>query len=174
VAWTAPDVERVEPDLVSDERTSLEQWLDFHRATLQQKCAGLTAEELATPSTPPSVLTLHGLVRHMADVERWWFRRHAGQEDVPTLFWTGSGEPDADFTALGDAQGDLDTYRAECDASRAAVAGMALDAVVPSRGHHPERVRDLRWIYVHMIEEYARHNGHADLVRERIDGAVGD
>jgi hypothetical protein len=173
MAWTAPSTERAHPDLVSDERTSLEQWLDFHRETLLQKCAGLTGEQLATAALPPSVLTLQGLVRHMAAVERWWFRMHAAQEDVPVLYWKGP-DPDEDFTVLDDAAADLETYRAECDAARAAVAGIGLDVVVPSRGDHPDRVRNVRWIYVHMIEEYARHNGHADLLREQIDGAVGD
>jgi uncharacterized damage-inducible protein DinB len=171
--WTAPTAERPEPDLICDERTSFEQWLDFHRATLLQKCSGLTEDQLKTAALPPSVLTLHGLVRHMAAVERWWFRMHAGQEDVSVLYWQGP-DPDADFTDLGDAQADLEVYLAECSAARAAVADLPLDLVVPSRGDHPERRRDLRWIYVHMIEEYARHNGHADLLREQLDGVVGD
>jgi hypothetical protein len=68
----------------------------------------------------------------------------------------------------------LAAYREEVERARAAVAGKSLDDVVPSRGHHPERARDIRWIYVHMIEEYARHNGHADLIRERIDGQTGE
>ena len=173
MTWTAPAAERTEPDLIGDERTSHEQWLDFHRATLLQKCSGLTAEQLGTAALPPSVLTLQGLVRHMAAVERWWFRMHAAQEDVPVLYWQGP-DPDADFTDLDDPQTDLDSFAAECAAARAAVAGLPLDLVVPSRGDHPERRRDLRWIYVHMIEEYARHNGHADLLREQLDGTVGD
>ncbi len=69
---------------------------------------------------------------------------------------------------------DLQAYRSEVVAAREAVRGMHLDEEVPSRGHHPERTRNIRWIYLHMIEEYARHNGHADLIRERIDGATGD
>ena len=172
--WTAAPVDRVEPDRVADERTGLEQWLDYHRATLLTKCAGLTADGLKRRAVPPSRLSLLGLVRHMTEVERWWFGMHAAQQDRTLPY-----DPDGvglDFEDIGsaDADADLAAYRAECEASRAAVAGRSLDAVVPSRGDHPERVRNLRWIFLHMIEEYARHNGHADLLRETIDGATGD
>lgn len=172
--WTAPEVERTEPDRIADERTSLEQWLDYHRATLLTKCAGLTAEQLKRRAVPPSRLSLLGLVRHMVEVERWWFRMHAAGEDVVFVY-----DPDGvgrDFEEIdeADAADDLATFEIECAAARAAVAPRALDDVVPSRGDHPERVRDIRWIFVHMIEEYARHNGHADLLREAIDGATGD
>jgi hypothetical protein len=174
MTWTAPDVDRVEPDRIADERTSLEQWLDYHRQTLLWKCAGLTAEQLKQRSVPPSQLSLLGLVRHMTEVERWWFRMHAAQEDHTLPY-----DPDSiglDFTEVdgADAAANLIAFREECDASRAAVASKGLDDVVPSRGDHPERTRDIRWIYVHMVEEYARHNGHADLVRELIDGSTGD
>ena len=173
-AWTAPQVDRREPDLIAEERTGLEQWLDYQRATLMLKCAGLTAEQLRLRSVPPSRLSLLGLVRHMVDVERWWFRMHAAGEDIDLVY-----DPDAvglDFEALeqADAKVVLESLREECEAARAAVAGRRLDDTVPSRGDHPERVRDIRWIYVHMIEEYARHNGHADLLREAIDGTTGD
>jgi Protein of unknown function (DUF664) len=172
--WTAPAIDRTEPDRVAGERTSLEQWLDFHRATLLMKCAGLTAAQLKQRAVPPSRLSLLGLVRHMVDVERWWFRMHAAREDIGFIY-----DPDSvglDFEAVEDADAgeNLATFRRECEAARAAVAGRALDAVVSSRGDHPERERDIRWIYVHMIEEYARHNGHADLLREAIDGITGD
>ena len=172
--WTAPAVDRAEPDLVSGERSSLEQWLDYHQATLLMKCAGLTADQLKRRAVPPSRLSLLGLVRHMTEVERWWFRMHAAQENH-----TMPHDPDAvglDFEDLenADAAGNLDAYRVECEHARSAVAGRSLDSVVPSRGDHPERSRDIRWIFVHMIEEYARHNGHADLIREAIDGATGD
>jgi uncharacterized damage-inducible protein DinB len=174
VTWTAPDVDRVEPDRVADERTSFEQWLDYHRQTLLWKCAGLTAEQLKQRSASPSGLSLLGLVRHMTEVERWWFRMHAAQEDHRFPY-----DPDSvglDFTEVDDADAaaNLAAFAEECEASRAAVKSKALDDVVPSRGDHPGRTRDIRWIYVHMIEEYARHNGHADLVRELIDGTTGD
>ncbi|MBV9292240.1 MAG: DinB family protein [Frankiales bacterium] len=175
MTWTAPPVDRTEPDRIADERTSLEQWLDFHRATLLMKCAGLTAEQLKMRSVPPSRLSLLGLVRHMVEVERWWFGMHAAQQaDLRFPY-----DPDSvglDFEELddADAEANLDDFRRECEASRVAAAGKSLDDVVPSRGDHPERTRDIRWIYVHMIEEYARHNGHADLLRECIDGVTGD
>ena len=172
--WVAPAVERVDPDRISDERTSLEQWLDYQRATLLRKCAGLTAAQLKQRAVPPSALSLLGLVRHMVEVERWWFRMHAGREDLAFPY-----DPDStglDFSEVDDADAaaNLDDYQRECDAARAAVAGLSLDDVVPSRGDHPARERDVRWIYVHMIEEYARHNGHADLLREAVDGTTGD
>jgi Protein of unknown function (DUF664) len=174
-AWTAPQVERREPERTGGERESLEQWLDYQRATLLTKCAGLTADQLKLRPVAPSRLSLLGLVRHMTEVERWWFRMHAAQEDGLVFPY----DPDAvglDFedTATADAESNLAAFLEECDAARSAVAGHSLDEVVPSRGDHPERVRDIRWIYIHMIEEYARHNGHADLIREAIDGATGD
>ena len=155
--------------------TSLEQWLDYQRETLLMKCSGLSAEQLKTRAVPPSALSLLGLVRHMAEVERWWFRMHAAGEEIAFPFSTDEHET-ADFDDIegADAEADIDTYRREVKAAKAAVAGKTLDDVVQSRGHHPEQTRDIRWIYVHMIEEYARHNGHADLIRECIDGTVGD
>lgn len=173
-AWTAPAVERIEPELVSDERASLEQWLDYHRATLRMKCSGLTAEQMKLRPIPPSRLSLLGLVRHMVEVERWWFRMHAAGEDLDFPY-----DPDGvglDFEQIddADAEADLEAFERECEAARSAVAERRLDDAVPSRGDHPERVRDIRWIFVHMVEEYARHNGHADLLREAIDGTTGD
>lgn len=173
-AWTAPVVERTDPALIADERKSLEEWLDFHRATLLMKCAGLTSEQLKQRAVPPSRLSLLGLVRHMREVERWWFRMHGAGEDLEMPY-----DPDGvglDFEALdaADAQADLQAFSEECAAAREAVAARSLDDVVDSRGHDPERRRDVRWLFVHMIEEYARHNGHADLLREAIDGSTGD
>ena len=175
MTWTAPEVTRPDPPLVAGEREALDAWLDFHRDTLLGKCAGLTAGQLKQRAVEPSGLSLLGLVRHMTDVERWWFRIHATNTDMPARYWTDA-DPDADFNDLGgaDAAADLAAYRDEIDQARAAVRGKDLDEVVPSHGHHPERGRNIRWIYVHMIEEYARHNGHADLIRERIDGVTGD
>jgi uncharacterized damage-inducible protein DinB len=171
--WTAPAVERAHPDYVADERRALEQWLDYHRVTLLTKCAGLTAEQLKQRAVPPSNLSLLGLVRHLADVERGWFRQCAASEDVPDLYWTETDE-DADFNdiATADAEADLDTYRCEIVAARKAVADMGLDDVVPFSWGGPDR--DIRWIYLHVIEEYARHNGHADLIRECVDGVTSD
>jgi hypothetical protein len=171
--WTAPAVERADPDYVAAERRALEQRLDYHRATLLAKCAGLTAGQLKRRAVPPSNLSLLGLVRHLADVERGWFRQCAAGEDVPDLYWT-EAEPGADFDGIGgaDAGADLGIYRREIAAAREAVSGKGLDDVVPFRWGGADR--DIRWIYLHMIEEYARHNGHADLIRECIDGVTGD
>ena len=174
MTWTEPDVERVEPDRISDERTSLEQWLDYQRQTLLLKCAGLTAEQLKQRSVPPSRLSLLGLVRHMTEVEIWWFRMHGAGEEHTFPYDPDSVGLDFEEVADADAVANIAAFEAACEASRVAVKDKALDDVVPSRGDHPERRRDIRWIYVHMIEEYARHNGHADLLRETIDGKTGD
>ncbi|MEV4418130.1 DinB family protein [Catellatospora sp. NPDC049609] len=173
MTWTAPQTDRRSEPFVADERTMLEGWLDWHRGTLLHKCAGLTAEQLAQASAPPSGLTLLGLVRHLADVERTWFRRRVRGEQIPALYAHPDGRPGAAFEVdPAGAQAAFATLTAEWDACRAAVAGASLDEEFVH-----ERTGDtmsLRWVYVHMIEEYARHNGHADLIRERIDGAAGD
>jgi len=149
-------------------------WLDWHRATLALKCDGLTGDQLRDRSVPPSGLSLLGLIRHMADVERGWFRQVFAGEDVPDLY-DRTADPDADFngTDSGDGPATMASWAAECDLARKAVAtAPSLDVLA----RHATRTGtvSLRWILVHMIEEYARHNGHADLLRERIDGAVGD
>ena len=171
-SWTAPAVERAEADRIAPERAALEQWLDFHRSTLLTKCAGLTAEQLKARAVPPSALSLLGLVRHMTEVERWWFRMHVGGEDLAFPYDPDSVGLDFDEVEQADAAANLEAYVQEVEAARAACVGQSLDLVVPSRGDHPERTRDVRWIYVHMIEEYARHNGHADLLRELLGGSV--
>lgn len=172
--WTAPPVDRTEPALTLGEREAFEGMLDYQRHTLLHKCAGLTASQLKERAVPPSRLALLGLVRHMTEVERWWLRIHAANTDLPFPY-----DPEGiglDFEELDDADaaGNIEAYRQEIELARAALAGKQLDDVVPSHGDHPERVRNIRWLYLHMIEEYARHNGHADLLRERIDGSVGD
>jgi uncharacterized damage-inducible protein DinB len=160
-------VEREPVPFIADERTMLRSWLEFHRATLLFKCEGLSPEELATPSVLPSDLSLLGLVRHMAEVERNWFQRVFSGAEAPPLY--GDDDPDADLHGAdpAGAAGDLSILRSECDASRAVEASASLDDVDRGGGI------SLRWIMVHMIEEYARHNGHADLLRERIDGTRG-
>ena len=172
--WTAPSVERSLPDRLSGERDALEQWIGFHRATLLMKCQGLTADQLKERALPPSQLSLLGLVRHMRDVERWWFRMHADQQRIDNVHWVGDYEADFHDIDQADAAQDIADYLEEIEMAKAAVAGHELDEVVPSLGHHRDRTRNIRWIYIHMIEEYARHNGHADLLRERIDGETGE
>ena len=170
--WTAPSVDRKPEPKTGDERTMLEGWLDYHRDTLLMKCAGLTAEQLKQRSVEPSGLTLLGLVRHMALVERSWFRQRAAGQDVPWLFCTEDNlDGDFDDVADADAEADFATYRTELDAVREAATGLSLDQEF-STSRAP--AISVRWVYLHMIEEYARHNGHADLLRERIDGATGD
>jgi uncharacterized damage-inducible protein DinB len=116
-------------------------------------------------------MSLLGLVRHMADVERNWFRRVLSGEKAPGLFWSPENEDgefnDVDHASVAEA---FSAWEAECDNARTVAARMQLDESGERRG---EKVT-LRWVYVHMIEEYARHNGHADFLRERIDGATGD
>jgi hypothetical protein len=174
MTWTAPEVTRTEPPMQADERTALDTWLDYHRETLLFKCQGLTGEQLARRPAAPSTLSLLGLVRHMAEVERWWFRRQfAQQSDLPNIYVTDD-MPDADFDLAdpASAEADLATFAEECGMSRRTAAGRSLDDTFPDPGRN-EPV-DLRWVYIHMIEEYARHNGHADILREQIDGATGD
>jgi len=175
IIWPNGLPERVDPSRLSSEKQALDEWVDFHRATLLMKCEGLTPEQLKSRSVEPSMLSLLGLVRHMSEVERGWFRKHAAREEIEYHYST-EAEPEADFLNLetADASSDLAHFARECQLSRQATAGLDLDEIVPSRGHHSERTRNIRWIYLHMIEEYARHNGHADLIRERIDGVTGD
>jgi len=156
---------------VADELTTLAAFLEWQRATLARKCEGLTIDEMRRRSAPPSTLSLLGLVRHMADVERGWFRRTLAQEDVPARY-SSDADPDGDFDNVDAADVDeaFAAWRDECDRAREIVAAHALDDVGVQR---TGRTASLRWILVHMIEEYSRHNGHADLLRERIDGAVG-
>ena len=167
----APDVTRTDPPFVAGEREMLESWLDFHRATLLWKCAGLTDEQLKRRTCPPSTLSLLGLVRHMTEVEHSWFGRVIG-EPGPWIYATEEW-PDADFDDLdkADAGENFAAFERECTRSRERAAGRGLDdTFVGRRGH----TISVRWVYVHMIEEYARHNGHADLIREAIDGTTGD
>ncbi len=161
------------PPLIADERTMLDAWLDLHRDILLWKCEGLAPEELVRRSAEPSSLSLIGLVRHMAEVERGWFRRCLAAEEGIAPIYDYSGSDDADFDDVDPTtvEADLATYRADVEACREVAARYALDDTGFGRRGKPI---SLRWIYVHMIEEYARHNGHADLIRERIDGATGD
>ncbi|MFB1045190.1 DinB family protein [Streptomyces chrestomyceticus] len=172
MTWTAPKVDRRTEPYVADERSMLQGWLDRHRDTLLAKCAGLTPEELVQVSAEPSNLTLLGLVRHMTEVERWWFRQRVAGQKIGDLYFTDE-QPDGDFENLDTAGAEeaFAVLRTEWDAADRAVAHRGLDDTFTM----PDgRVISLRWVYVHMIEEYARHNGHADLLRERIDGATGE
>jgi uncharacterized damage-inducible protein DinB len=166
-------LERPVPPLNADERTTLEGWLDFHRTTLAMKCEGLDDAQAAVASVPPSGFTLTGLVQHMAEVERNWFRRVFAGEDAPPIH-DPEADPDGPDGGFDLAEGAtlrtaLAIWQAEITHARARCADRALTDTGLFMGQDVS----LRWIYVHMIEEYARHNGHADLVRERIDGTTG-
>ncbi|MFF5109788.1 DinB family protein [Streptosporangium sp. NPDC000509] len=162
---------RVSPPFIGDEFTMLTNWLEWHRATLAVKCAGLTDDQLRLRSVPPSAMSLLGLVRHMAHVERGWFRRVLNGEDIPKL-WDKDRDNDADFNEADTASVEdaFATWRSEIEHARVISAAKPLDAFGDRNGQDCTH----RWILVHMIEEYARHNGHADLLRERIDGATGE
>jgi uncharacterized damage-inducible protein DinB len=164
--------ERLDPPLVGNERIMLRTFLDYHRATLAMKCDGLTDEELRCQSMPPSSLSLLGLIRHMAEVERNWFRRVINGEDIP-LVWSEKGDfqvaYDASTATRAEAFG---AWQTEIEHSRRIEeAAESLDLV-----RHNERWDEdlsLRLVMLHLIHEYTRHNGHADLLREGIDGTVG-
>jgi hypothetical protein len=167
---TLPDGRPI-PFLTGDERPMLESWLDFHRATLASKCAGLDGTQVRAASAEPSELTLLGLVQHLAEVERNWFQRVVGGLDLPPVFEDRTGY------ALDPARGldeVLAIWRREIERGRELCAGRSLDdtgriADGPMAGLEVS----LRWVLIHMVEEYARHNGHADILRERIDGITG-
>ncbi|WP_441247784.1 DinB family protein [Kitasatospora sp. McL0602] len=166
---------RIDPAQSADETTMLKQWLDYHRDTLALKCEGLGVEQLRLRSVAPSNLSLLGLVRHMAEVERFWFLQILDGQELGEdgLYWTKDDE-DGDFDNVDDASADeaFATWRTQIALADAVAAGVPLETA----GRKQRRGVDvtLRWIMVHMIEEYARHNGHADLLREKIDGATGE
>jgi uncharacterized damage-inducible protein DinB len=165
------DPRREEPPFILGERDMLEGWLEFHRTTLLLKCEGLDDEQRKRRPVPTSKLSLHGLVRHMGEVERSWFTRTLLRAPDTPPIWYDPAIEDSELVPLDDADWETDaaTWNAECDASRTAAAAHELD----DTGLRHGEPCSLRWIYVHMIEEYARHNGHADLIRELVDGYVG-
>jgi uncharacterized damage-inducible protein DinB len=170
-------MERTDPDTTGDELTLLSQFLDYHRATLVQKVSGLDRRQLGT-RLEPSTLTLAGLVKHMALVEDSWFGRVllGREDDEPWASVDWEADPDWEFhTAVDDEPEDLlALYADACDRSRAAIAEVRdLDRVATKPSRSGESF-NLRWIMLHMIEETARHNGHADLLRENIDGVTGE
>ena len=167
MTWTAPEVSLPRFEPVGDERTLLEARLAWRRALLLDKCAGLTGEQLAQRSVPPSNLSLLGLVRHMAKVERGWFREFIGGEDLEPMYDPALGH-DADFEDLDPAraQADYDRLLEECRLAEAALATVSLDDVISTEG----ATWSVRAVVGHMISEYAQHSGHADLLRECIDG----
>lgn len=165
--------ERTMPPLDASERETAEGWLDYYRATLLHICEGLDDGSLRQRQVPPSVLSLQGLVQHLAEVERNWFRRVLAGEDLPSIHPDGKTPEGHDggfevdsATSFAAARGG---WEREVSAARANCAGRAFSDTVPFMGAEVS----LRWIHHHMIAEYARHCGHADLLREGIDGVTG-
>lgn len=168
MTWLAPQPpgDPPSPD-VGDIRPILQGYLDHHRLTLLRLCAGLTAGQLTLRSTPPSTLSLLGLVRHMTKVERTWLRIRAAGQDIDPLF-PDSDEDFDDLEPSGAEQAltELSTQWAACDE---AVAALPLEHCIDVRGQPVS----LASVYIHLVEEWARHNGHADLIRQAIDGTTG-
>jgi hypothetical protein len=160
-----------EPPRDAGERDLLVAWLDWHRATLVTKCEGLTAAQLGRRSCPPSELTLLGLARHLTEIERNYFAAWAGITGLPHYY--SDQDPDGDVHLPDPLTDDVvaeafGTWQAECDRSRRIVAEAGTLDQVNARG------TPLRWVLVYVLREYARHNGHADLLREAIDGQTGE
>jgi uncharacterized damage-inducible protein DinB len=170
----AADPRREGGTQLGDERATLNEYLRGQRLTLQLKCAGLDAEQLARQAVEPSTMSLLGLIRHMAEVERSWFRRRFAGHDVPKRYQT-EADPDGDFNgAVADPAVVAEAWsawREEVAFSDEFTRDHDLDFVGSDSGGEPVSLREL---LVHMVEEYARHNGHADLLRERIDGRIGE
>jgi uncharacterized damage-inducible protein DinB len=171
MTWKAPEVTRVGGSFVAPEPEMLRGLLDWHRSTLLFKCAGLSGEQLAHSPIAGSNLSLLGLVRHLAKVERVWFRRRFRGEQIDNLYST-LDRPDADFEDVNPAHAEADHAQllAEQATARQAVAGASLDATFI---HADGDEVSLRFVFNHMIGEYARHNGHADLLRQYVDGVTG-
>ncbi len=169
MTWTAPEVSLPDFPLTGDDRPILEGFLAWQRALLLHKCAGLTGDQLAERAVPPSNLSLLGLVRHLAKVERRWFRELIAGEQLEPMFAPELGD-DADFEALDPARAEADYERLlkECRLADEALAAASYDNTITARAG----VMSVRAVVVHLIEEYAQHNGHADLLRERVDGTT--
>ena len=163
---------RIAPPVTAGERETLRAFLDYQRATLAMKCHGLSDDELRSKSSPPSALSLLGLVRHMAEVERTWFRRVINGEDIG-LIWSAEGDFQAAYDAsAASAAGAFAAWQDEVERSRAIEAAAASLEVTGYQARWDEQV-SLRLVMNHVLLEYARHNGHADFLREGIDGVTG-
>ena len=171
MTWTAPTPQPVDGPLTGADRPILEGYLNWQRVTLLNICAGLTGEQLARRPIPSSSLSLLGLIRHLAKVERIWFRQRAAGQPVPPMYDASRGK-DADFNdaAAAEAEADIARLQEEWREADQAVAGLDFEDTLDAGGGD---IFSLRMTYVHMIGEYARHNGHADLLREALDGVTG-
>ncbi len=168
--WADDDRPRIPG--VAAEREALAAYLEHYRATVEMKCRGLTPDQARARSMPPSGMSPHGLVRHLAGVERWWFQQNFERRDVPFLFLSVD-DPDLDFDPPPDADlaADLEVWRAECAVSRQIVAAHDLDDTARPLDWYEDV--DLRWLLLRILTEYAQHCGHLDLLREGIDGRTG-
>ncbi len=171
-------IQRTDPPAQADETTMLIAFLDYYRASLILKSDGLTDEQARTCAVPPSDLNITGLIRHMAEVERAWFQRWFIENGAPPIYY-GDHDPDGDIHAgPGDTlAGAIADWEKEVQRAREIMAGASPDDVAKHVATEPQRAGfqpNMRWILNHMIEEYARHCGHADLLRQCIDGVVGD
>ncbi|WP_371405913.1 DinB family protein [Kribbella sp. NBC_00662] len=164
---------RVDPPTAADERVLLQGFLDYHRGTLLWKVSGLTGEQLVQRTVDPSSMSLIGLVRHLSEVEKYWFHRALAGHDSPPKYWTAE-HPDGDFDLADPAQAeqDVEDFREIIKTSDTLAADHSLDDTFIRPGY--DEPYSVRYLYIHMIEEYSRHNGHADLLRERLDGATGE
>ena len=174
---------RVDPPLHGDETTILRSFLDYHRDTFRWKCSGLTQEQLAV-TLPPSDMTLGGIMKHLASVESSWFERVFAGGHVMAPFDAVDRAADRDWewrSASEDTPASLRAYfdeaarRSDAVVDRALSEAAGLDSIsAQGTRRNPEARFSLRWILVHMIEEYSRHNGHADLIRQSVDGQTGE
>ena len=165
---------RTDGPMTGGEREVLDHWLDLYRETVLLKIAGLDAEQLARRAVPPSTMSPIGLVRHLTEVEAYWLRVVLlDEQDVPDYYCTPASE-DGDFDDVdpATAAADVAAYQAELVRTRANAAAWT-DLDRPVRGLRRGKQVNLRWILTHLIEEYARHLGHMDLLREAIDGRTG-
>jgi uncharacterized damage-inducible protein DinB len=168
-----PRIERPKPLLSGPEREQLESWLAFYRATLLKKCSGLSLEGLSRRPVESSPMSLLGMIRHMTFVEQVWFDvRFAGNEVVE--YYRRPDDREVEWSELDSATLDevVANFQRACETSDELARGHELQEMVTTPGAGREQV-DLRWIYLHMIEEYARHCGHADILRELVDGTTG-
>lgn len=171
----APDARTHRSDSIglADERTQLEAFLDFYRNTLLRKCEGLSVDQLKARPVSTSDMTLLGLIRHYAGVEQFWFE-FIFADELSAWYYDAADDPDVDFHDLDgiSCEQALENFHNSIATSKRITLGHALDTVAAQA--HPNGFQvNLRWIYIHLIEEYARHAGHADLMRELIDGTVG-
>lgn len=165
---------RTDGPMTGGERAVLDHWLDLYRDTVLLKIAGLDAAQLCRRSVPPSTMSLLGVVRHLTEVEAYWLRVVLlDDQDVPDYYCIPDS-PDGDFDDVDPITGDDDiaAYQAEVTRSRA-LASTWTDLDIPVRGLRKGKPVNLRWILTHLIEEYARHLGHMDLLREVVDGRTG-